>query len=203
MEHITETLIKIILGVFGGGSIAAAYYQYIINKKQHDSSEAEKLYLRLNSDNERLRTREQELEDEIEELQTKVLMLERGFDNLKSQFNLLKHSDSIGYFATIIEDSMGKVVMVNNEYQERILTPLGLKTSDYFGKTAVEFWGNDLGAEYMASSKEVMLKKTPIDAIQRIKRPDKLDKWRVVKIPVHLSNTDILVGVKVIWIHPI
>jgi hypothetical protein len=89
----------------------------------------------LEKENARLRLVEDEKEREINLLQTTVLMMQTNWDNFP--------------FPVWFKDLNGRMRYFNKRYADVFITPNGKNPLLYLGSTDKEFWGDELGAEYI------------------------------------------------------
>jgi len=119
-------------------SIIAGNYEALIKKYVNDIERLEK---KLSLQEERI---------SLLELENKTLHVE--VESMRTNFILMEASNRRLPIPYWIKDKESRMLFLNDEYEQEFKVTL----VEYKGKTDAEFWGNEIGHEYMAHDKHVM-----------------------------------------------
>jgi len=201
----TEVIVKL-LGALGiGGAMGAIISGYFGNKnKQVDASVEDKktdidatdrLVGHWETMLKPLRDRIIFLEKDREVERDSKLRLIHEVASLKNKLMVFESSHFDLPLPMWMKDVKGRMIFMNDSCQELILEPLGLKIEDYLGKTDVEFWGEEYGAQFSRTDNKVLRSKKPLDAIHTILDSNKEEtSVMVLKYPRFHGNEIIGVG---------
>jgi hypothetical protein len=190
-EHINE----IILFFTGGG--LAAMFNFLRDKRKDNTDEFKDL---LNYMKEMLAERDKELEkfqQENDECREEISKLREELNELKSKLIVLESAHFDIPFPMWLKSLDGKMISLNTEYENHFLLPLKKKARDYIGKTDHEFWGPEIGKEYIFNDNMTLKSKngywSGTETI-RINDEDHTSQWTIVKYVRYSGRTAIGIG---------
>lgn len=135
-------------------------------------------------DNERLRAREEALEERLDKV-------EKELQDCRVKLQLMESAHYDLPIPAWLKDTKGVMLSVNRPYEEMFIEPAGKSMHDYIGKDDIEFWGSELGEEYrkndmmaFRSGKSVVVEETVQIGNVRL-------KWMILKYVRWAGNTKI------------
>ncbi|MCJ8334907.1 MAG: hypothetical protein MJH10_11750 [Epibacterium sp.] len=90
----------------------------------------------------------------------------------------------------------GKMIMLNDAYEDAFLIPQGLSKADYIGKTHVDVWGQETGNKYYSNDFKALAKKRFVVFKEEvpIAGQDIGDDWLFMKYPLYAGRKLIGIG---------
>ena len=178
----TTTIIELIIAAITGGGLWKIFDYYLQNRQQntHDFSAIIETWAK---DNERLRVREEESREKINKLESIV-------NDLQAKILLLESSSQDLPFSMWIKDKEGRMLALNQHYEEEFLIPIGKSIIDYIGKYDHDVWNSDFAArmsilhQYVISTRKVVMGYTEISGI----------RYKIILFPKYLGRTLLGVG---------
>lgn len=122
------------------------------------------------------------------------MSLKREIDTLRNQIILFESSSNDLPVPTWLTDDHNVVIWVSRAYEDEILKPAGMETSDLIGKRIVELFekggGMSLSAleDYEKNNMKALETGLPVYAIERIFVGQQEKKYFVVKYPRRFGN---------------
>jgi hypothetical protein len=183
--NLTAIIVAVITTIFG---TAVGYWlKYKAGSRKQYGDEFDRIVRAWQSDNERLRKREQELEKRVEEM-------ERRVNDLSNKLQLMESAHQDLPLPQWLKDKDGTMLALNNAYEQVFLIPNNMERDDYVGRTDKEIWGKEIGAEYQYYDKRALSTRRPVHSIETVKMGDRTTKWQVYKYPRYAGNALIGVG---------
>lgn len=130
---------QILLFVTGAG--LSTMVNFLISKKKEDREDFAAIIQLWKDDNNRLRVMEESLKD-------RIAALEDTINDLKFKLLLLETSHMELPIPMWIKDKKGVMLYVNKEYEKLFLHPMGKTASDYVGKMDSDIWPADVAAKF-------------------------------------------------------
>lgn len=137
-----------------GGMVAAltALFTFMINVQTEYRSDYKAIIDRL--------------EQQIERQEIRITELEKVNDDLRKRISIISSMTYNSPIASWFKDLQGRMVMVNDTYEQLFLIPNGKNKFDYIGQTDEEFWGSigkaEIGKKYREHDIRVMTEKQTI-----------------------------------------
>lgn len=187
-----EDILKIIGLVFGSG-IAGAFLSFKLGNRKQDNSEftsivSEYKELVLDYKNEVL-----QLRIDVDNL-TKYLQEKRDeVKTLRNQLMIFESSHSDIPIPVWLKDTQGRMLFVNQEYENQLLNPIGKTADDYIGSLDKHIWGKDVANVFIENDREVMRKKRPIEFTEKwVGANGQLMEGRLIKYPRFLNGKTVI-----------
>jgi len=165
---------------YAADKMLADNYDRYTSKLEARLEVLEKEYVINREENETLKQTILTLQEEILFLRNKLLLVENNQLNLPIPIWL--------------KDLDGKMLSLNQAFEDLFLLPNGLTTKDYLGKTDKEFWGEEKGKLYRQHDLEVLKTGELFNGIEKIKIADEEIEYRVVKFIRYSGKVKIGVG---------
>ena len=161
----SNELLKILGIIFGAGGMGA-FLSYKLGNRKQDGSEFSAVV--------------QEYKDLLEGYKKEVVQLRKDVDGLKELFKE-KHDEVIALRNQLmifesshvdipvpiwLKDTNGVMLFLNEEYERKILQPIGKTMDDYIGKKDSDVWGDITGKMFTDNDKKVMRLKKPVQFIE-------------------------------------
>lgn len=188
----TEIIIAVISGLTGSG--LTAYFAYRINsrkttieEKATESSQFQDLLSIWKQDNERLRGRVSELEEQVNKHVYRIAEME-------NQLVLLESSHHDLPIPQWLKDLNGRMLSLNTAYESMFLTPHNKEAKDYIGKTDEEVWGADTAKAFRKGDKKALTSRRPVISIEPIPLEDEVQQWEIIKYPRYAGRAIIGIG---------
>ena len=93
-----------------------------------------------------------------------------------------------------VKSREGRMVKLNQAYEDHYLTPIGLTRLDYIDHTDFEVWPEDIARSFRIADLDVVKKKAPIITIEKIRINGKETEAQVMKFPIWYNQDIIGVG---------
>ena len=163
---------QILLFVTGAG--LSTMVNFLISKKKEDREDFSAIIQLWKDDNNRLRVMEESLKDRIGALEDTI-------NDLKFKLLLLETSHMELPIPMWIKDEKGVMLYVNKEYERMFLHPLGKTAADYVGKLDSDFWPADVAANFR--SNDLRAQGNAIFTFEQLPIKDKVYNLFVIKYP--------------------
>lgn len=135
-----ENIVVALISAVSGGIISQVL-NYLLSSKKHQSDNYSSVLNLWKGDNDRLRTIESELRDEVQKLRDAV-------GDLSSKIVLLESAHISFPFPMWLKSLDGRMLVVNSAYESVFLMPKGLDASDYVGKTDFDVWDTSTATSF-------------------------------------------------------
>lgn len=132
--------IEIFSAAIGGGLIKSMF-DYLTSSKNARKDELTEVVRVWQEDNDRLRK-------ENDFLRTELVEIQKDLADLKTKVILLESTHTDAPLPMWLKDVSGRMLALNQEYERCFLHPLGLSSMDYIGKYDEDIWPDDKAIEY-------------------------------------------------------
>jgi hypothetical protein len=192
---LTKYLNEILIFISGGGLIQI--FSYFRDKRKDRTDEFKELLeytktmiadrdikiVRLSTEYETCRDIIFELREELNDLKSKVIVLESAHFDIP--------------FPMWLKSLDRKMISVNTEYENCFLKPMGKTAKDYINKTDTEIWGADVSAEFSYHDNMALNSKNGYWSGKEkiiINGEDITENWTMVKYVRYAGKTPIGIG---------
>lgn len=158
MSEWTKTLATIA----GSGAIASFLTYFLSNRKQAHNEflalykEHKLLYDELKKDHDLLKI-------EVKAIRKQLQESEKETTTLRHQLMIFEGSHGDIPLPIWLKDTNGVMLYLNDEYERRILQPIGLTKEDYIGRTDFDVWDKHIAQNFVNNDLEVMRRKKPVE----------------------------------------
>jgi len=132
--------IEIVSAAIGGGLIKSVI-DYVNSSKSARKDELTEVVRVWQEDNARLRKENDILRSDLSEIQ-------KDLADLKTKVILLESTHTDAPLPMWLKDISGRMLAINQEYEKCFLQPKGLSAMDYIGKFDEDVWSLEQAAEY-------------------------------------------------------
>jgi hypothetical protein len=124
-----------------GGGLVKSLFDYFTSSRSARKDELTEVVRVWQIDNDRLRK-----ENDI--LRVELIEIQKDLSDLKTKVILLESSHTDAPLPMWLKDISGRMLALNNEYEKTFLTPQGLTSSDYIGKYDDDIWPMEVANVY-------------------------------------------------------
>lgn len=169
-------------------AVITACFTFILNLRNENRTDFREISDTWKIDNERLRKsisdyslQVNKLNNQVQQLQTKIILLESGQMDLP--------------FPMWLKGVDGTMLALNEAYEHTFLIPRGKNENDYIGRKDEEIWGEKYGKAFFENDLKVMRKKQPLFTIEDVPGLNgKVEKWKIIKYPRYAGRVVIGIG---------
>jgi len=187
-----------LLTFLGGGTVLQLFNMWKEKRveKREDKIEGrndfETLIEQYKEDNLRLREEVAAMRDEIKEMAAEQRKDKQEIHNLSLKLQLMESAHYDLPIPAWLKDTNGTMLSLNAAYEELFIVPLGKKIEDYVGKTDSEFWGEEIGKEYLLNDLKILRQgKSEIVTETVVMANGEKSQWMILKYPRMAGNTKI------------
>ncbi len=190
----TTIIVGIVSSLLSGG-LVGVITNYLLKNRKQSSEDFVELLRAYKEDNIALRESEKENSDRIRKLENEV-------NELRSKLMLMESAHYDLPLPQWLKDLDGTMLSFNTAYEDKFILPNDKNPSDYLGSTDSEFWGEEIGREYLANDKKVMRAKKLLHLTETVKVfGGKNETWEVYKYPRYAGR--VLIGIGGIAFKPV
>lgn len=144
----------------------------------------------IKDDNERLRTRVNELEKRVSDYEKEQAEAKEREGYYKNKLTLLQTAHHDLPFPQWLKDVNGVMLSLNGAYEKMFLVPLGKTADDYVGNTDFDIWPVDVAEKFVENDKKAKEKGGYWMGIEPIwiKNSDISPYWRIAKYGRFVGN---------------
>lgn len=185
---ITTIIVAIVSSIFGGG--IGVFFTYKINSRKQGVSEFQALLNERKEIQIDLKNRVAVLEKEVRDLQGQLKDRDTEVQTLRHQLMIFESSHIDIPLPVWMKDTDGKMVFLNNVYEDMFLLPRGYSIKDYLGKNDFSVWSEDIALAFIKNDKEVMRTKKHIRRIEQLEDANGNKYYAdLLKYPRKFNNT--------------
>lgn len=167
-------------GITGGG--IWKLFDYLSANKQQNSADYSTIIQMLKEENENWKRTVEALQMKEEESRQRIIDLERLSSSLQSKLLLLESAAFDFPVPMWVKDLSGKMLALNEAYEQIFLKPKNLTAQDYIGKTDDKIWGKELAKIFQANDRKAFLTKIPVKETFIHELPDgSTEKYIIIK----------------------
>lgn len=184
-------LIQPVLTFLGGGFIAVYLNNKLANRKE-GTNEFQVLVNEYKSIADGLNKRIDGLEDEIKVLRERENQQALEIVKLRNQLIIFESSAIDIPLPMWMKDKEGKMMFLNDHYEDAFLIPRGYTMNDYIGNDDTSVWSDEVAKEFIKNDKEVMRTKKYVRSMETLENVNG-DKYlvEILKYP-RLINRDVI-----------
>ena len=135
----------------------------------------------------------QSLRQELLVIKVELVNKDREIVELRNQLMIFESSHADIPLALWLKDTSGKMLYLNDEYEQSILYPINKSRKDYIGQTDFSIWGKELAKVMRTHDKMVMREKKPVE-VEENWVDSNGNKWRgkIIKFPRFLNRKTVI-----------
>lgn len=186
---------EIILFLTGGG--LATFFNFLRDKRKDKNDEYRDLIDYMSKLVESRDAQLEKMQEQNDVCRKEIDKLKSELNELKAKFIVIESAHFDIPFPMWLKSLDGKMISLNNEYENVFLYPINKSAKDYIGKNDEEFWGLDIAKEYCKNDKKALNSKNGYWSGREtiiINGVDYSDQWTIVKFVRHSGRVPIGIG---------
>lgn len=177
------------IGAALAGGAVGAFLTYKLGVRKQKSSEFEILLNERKQITKDLTERIEKLEVQIEAFREREAASKQEIQNLRHQLLMFESSHTDIPLPIWMKDTEGKMIFLNDHYEDMFLLPRGYTIHDYIGKNDYAVWSPEIAKAFISNDKQVIRTKKFVRKIEAIEdATGKIYYADLLKYPRKLQN---------------